>query len=109
MAITIKVSSEPQQGPAGQFFAAEVTIGEETKTLKAYDYGDRFHVSGIAVRYQTGAKVWAGRLTYWKASGNIQVSGGLDNRARRKSLSVCGFYSDAAEAKKSRHNHERIA
>lgn len=84
---------------------AQVTINGETRTLRAlcYDNGERYHIAGVAVRYRTGAKVWRGRLTFWTKSGNVQVSGGLDHRARRASVHLTGFY-DADRPANSQHN-----
>lgn len=80
---------------------AEVTIAGVTKTMRCVLINsERIHISGVALKYRTGHKIWNGDLILWLKSGNIAVSGGMDHRVRRSTCeNVIGFYSDFNETK----------
>ena len=62
----------------------EVTLGNETRTLEASNYGDCITARGLGGRYQTGTKVWNAHITLY-TSGRLEgvetYDFGRDDRA----------------------------
>lgn len=85
---------------------ADVTIDGETRTLPARIDADAIRVTGIAVRFKTGSKVWNAGLTKWLASGNISRPHIVNMDFRfNDNVTVIGFYSDYAN--QSQHNGQK--
>lgn len=90
----------------GQFFnegTVEVTIHGKTRRVSAVRNDREITAYGIAVKYQTGTKVWAGRVSHFLDTGNERMAGGFDNRATNSRIqSIVGFWDDVAEQHRSR-------
>jgi hypothetical protein len=84
---------------------AEVMIMDKTRSVKARRnyHNNGWEILGIACRYNTGEKVWNGTATRWDKSGNITVSAGLDNHARRNTCNNVLGWMDEYEARHSQH------
>lgn len=64
----------------------EVTLGNETRTLKARRYGDRLTAVGLGGRYQAGTKVWPASIslhTEGRLKGVETYDFGRDDRASK--------------------------
>lgn len=86
----------------------DITIGADRRTVRCFHHHAdtdhaRLDLYGIAVRFQTGTKVWPGSACYWFKTGNVNnVRPNIDKRG---SVSVVGYAEDfAGKPVRSRHN-----
>lgn len=91
-------------GKEYQRHTVEVSIGNDRRTVKCSGiYNGWVEVYGLAVRFQTGAKVWPGSVTYWVESGKANAP--RPNIDKRGHVSLVGFYEDyKGKAVQSQHN-----
>jgi hypothetical protein len=85
-------------------YSVEVTVkGDRREVRCSALWNGHITVWGLAVRFQTGTKVWPGSANYWVESGNINnLRPDIDKRGH---VSLVGFSSDFEDkACRSRHN-----
>ncbi len=76
---------------------ARVTIDGTTRVLPAKINAERITVTGIAVKFPTGTRVWNSEITLWIKSGRINQPKitNMDFRGhQRMATEVVGFYGD---------------
>lgn len=90
--------------------SVEITIGKDRRRINAYRScagTDREHIDlfGLAVKFNTGAKVWPGHAVYWLKSGNVNnLRPNIDRKFAR--VALVGFFDDYKDrdAVRSLHN-----
>lgn len=94
-------------GRAIDTYSVEVTIRGDRRAVRCSGvFNDNITVYDIAVRFQTGAKVWPGYTTYWLKTGNVNnVRPSIDKRGH---VSLVGFFEDY-EGKAVRSQHNAVA
>jgi len=105
----MKVLRINEKAETGTDTTATVEINGVVRDLPTYEdgQGDYRHLTifGLAIRYQTGTKIWPGTAIYWFKNGAINnVRGPQDHRQRFHSLQIVGFWEDAQEPVRSRHS-----
>ena len=88
----------------------EIEIRGDRRRVRAFQNGDHILVYGLAVKYQTGKKIWPGMAIYWPASGNINnlQASNMDHRARSNFVLLVGYWADYADTK-ARSQHKAVA
>lgn len=82
----------------------EVTIKGDRRTVRCSgEWNKAIRVYGLAVRFQTGTKVWPGEAVYWIESGRVTgLSPEIDKRGH---VNLVGFIEDyRGKAVHSQHN-----
>jgi hypothetical protein len=70
----------------------EVTLGRETRRVRALSFGDGYIVAyGITGRYRTGMKAWPGSITLQPGFKNEHVSFGFDSRSGKHHKATISF------------------
>lgn len=99
----------PARKPGGQpivieRYSVEVTIrGNRREVPCSQVFNDNITILGLAVRFQTGSKVWPGTATYWLKTGVVNhLHANIDKRGH---LSLVGYFADYEDkAVRSQHN-----
>lgn len=88
-------------------YTVEVTIAQDRREVRCSEpFNGHITIQGLAVRFQTGAKVWPGSAIYWLETGTInQIRPNIDKHG---SFSLVGF-ADDYEGKKVRSQHNAVA
>lgn len=85
-------------------YSVEVTIRGDRRAVRCSStFNNRIDIYDLAVKFQTGTKVWPGRAVYWLESGNVNhLAPEIDKRGH---VSLVGFFEDYADkAVRSQHN-----
>lgn len=91
----------------------EVTINGQRRVIRAARHtypntGDTITVFDLAVKFQTGAKVWPGRVDFMVATGKIGRLDACIDKFTGKPLRLVGFFEDF-EQSKARSLHNAVA
>jgi hypothetical protein len=102
----LRINEKTEPGTA---MTATVEIGGVVRDLPATNGGEGKYahvtIHGLAIRYQTGKKLWPGTAIYWRESGHVNnVFGPQDHRQRHHSLQIVGFWEDVAQQYRSEHS-----
>lgn len=94
----------------GSTATVEITIGNDRRRVDAYKTGfegnEHLIIHGLAVRFQTGAKVWPGHAIYWLKSGNVNnLRPNIDKRGH---VNLVGYAEDY-DGKSVRSQHNAVA
>lgn len=109
--MNLTVHAETYDATAG---TVEVTINADRRAVRAHGLSDgtgtmqRLHLSGLAVRFRTGAKVWPGSACFWFKGAHVNsLTANIDKRGSN-GCHLVGYFSDFAQKPaKSRHNAVR--
>lgn len=88
----------------------EVTINGQRRAIRAHrstypNLGETITVFDLAVKFQTGAKVWPGRVDFVLATGKLQRLQACIDKFTTKPLHLVGFFVDHEQSKhRSLHN-----
>ena len=91
-------------GKVYQRHQVEVTIDGDRRWVGASAISnDNFIIFGLAVRFQTGTKVWPGSATYWTKTGVVNhIRPNIDKNGH---FQLVGFAEDYLDKPvRSRHN-----
>jgi len=90
----------------------EVSIGNDRRTVRASRIGEgreaRIHVSGLAVRFPTGLKVWPAGACHWIEGNHTNGLRAQIDKRGSNNVRLVGFFADFAnKPTKSDHNSVR--
>lgn len=105
---TLKVTGQRTiNGRQFDTYSVEVTIRGDRRAVRCWPIRDgNLDILDLAVRFQTGAKVWPGSAVYWSKTGN--VTGLRPHIDKRGHVSLVGFFEDF-QGKPVRSMHNAVA
>lgn len=86
----------------------EITIRGDRRRVPCHAGPDHISIYGLAVRFQTGTKVWPGSAIYWREKGHVNNLRPNIDRFSGQFCQLVGYFEDHV-ASKHRSQHNSVA
>lgn len=86
----------------------EITIRGDRRRVNCHADKTSISIFGLAVRFQTGTKIWPGSAIYWREKGHVNNLRPNIDKFNGQFCRLVGFFEDHV-ASKHRSQHNAVA